>query len=135
MFYIFTEQVNTGLVRIMHPVLRISGNITDTRMHPLRSKIYGSYFFQRKSKKARDFQWCSCFICLEISTNVIVLPEGNPAGLKYSEEQYIVFFYLYFTLCTMFVEFVKCECMVMVQQHSPIYHKSVMHMAYPEHTF
>jgi len=39
--------VNTGLLRILHPVVRISGNITDTRMLPLGSKIYGSYFFSK----------------------------------------------------------------------------------------
>jgi len=46
LFYIFTEHVSTGLLKIVHPVVRISGDITDIRIHPLGSKIYGSYFFK-----------------------------------------------------------------------------------------
>jgi len=56
MFHIFIRQVNTGLLRIVHPVVRISGNITDTRILPLGTKLHGSYFFLRVCNKTRDFQ-------------------------------------------------------------------------------
>ena len=45
MIYISTEQVDTDLLRIMHAIVCISGNITDIRIFPLGCKIYGSYFF------------------------------------------------------------------------------------------